>query len=97
MMDIFKQDRHWRSALHIFMNQPKLQKFCNTHIDTEELSIREEDLQKISTGWSRSEKFMLSLALHLFRDQNQINLSDMDYLDKRNKAIAIEAIKMRFN
>ncbi|MCA4756301.1 DUF6075 family protein [Mycolicibacterium fortuitum] len=91
-----KQDRYWKGMLYIFLNNYKLQKFLLTHFDFQECTIDIEGLKRSSRGWSTSEKFMLSLALHLFNERNKINLSDMDLLDPSNMKIALKAIQMRF-
>ncbi|AYB47677.1 hypothetical protein [Paenibacillus lautus] len=91
-----KEDRYWRGTLYIFLNNNKLQKLLLTHFDFHECSIDIEGLKRSSRNWSTSEKFMLSLALHLFNERNKINLSDMDILDPSNTKIALKAIQMRF-
>ncbi|MNO15490.1 hypothetical protein D3C76_51560 [compost metagenome] len=91
------QDRHWRSALHIFTNCPSLIGRVEKYIDLDDLTIDFAGLKRISRPWSQSEKFMLNLALHLFDETNQLaNLSDMDYLDPNNKQIALKAINFRY-
>jgi len=89
-------DRYWRGTLHIFMNCPKLQEYSATYIDFDERSINSEGLKRAARPWSNSERFMLNLALHLFNEDNKVNLSDMDYLDPMNRKIALKAIQMRF-
>lgn len=91
------QDRHWRATLHIFTKNEKLKYVAAPFIDLEECVINSAGLKRISKPWSQSEKFMLNLALHLHGSSNKIDLSDMDYLDANNKAIAFEAIKLRFS
>lgn len=93
----FAKDRHWKGTLYIFLNHHKLSKYFSTHIDENNCSINVTGLKKISKSWSPSEKFMLNLALHLHSKVNKIDLSDMDLLDERNKRIALEAIKLRFD
>lgn len=90
-------DRYWRGTLYLFINNSKLkQYFIPTFFDLEEGIVEAEKLKKKSNPWSQSEKFMLRLALHLFNERHAVNLSDMDYLDTRNKALAMEAIRLRF-
>lgn len=89
-------DRYWRGTLHIFEENEKLQRYIATHIDFEALTINASELLRISKSWSRSEKFMLRLALHLFNEQYSFNLSDIDYLDSKNREIAFNAIRLRF-
>jgi hypothetical protein len=91
-----QQDRYWRGTLHIFSNNPKLQRYVASHIDFETRTINTSGLIRASRPWSRSEKFMLRLALHLFNEEYSCNLSDMDYLDPNNREIALKAIRLRF-
>lgn len=92
------QDRNWRGTLYIFTHHTKLQGFIPTHIDFQEGTIEADALKRISKSkcWSPSEKFMLSLALHLYSERHNVNLSDMDRLDSYNTQIALKAIQMRF-
>lgn len=91
------QDRYWGSLLHIFKNHDKLQKYLTSpYVDFVERSIRGKSLKQLAKPWSESERFMLDLALHLFNESFKVNLSDMDYLDSRNKQIALKAIQIRF-
>lgn len=91
-----QQDRYWRGTLHIFLNNPKLQRYVAPYINFNECTINAEGLKRASRPWSDSEKFMLNLALHLFNERYKVNLSDMDYLDTNNRQIALKAIQMRF-
>lgn len=90
------QDRYWSSTLYIFSNNTKLQRYIATHICFETLTINAAGLKRISRPWSESERFMLNLALHLFNESYKVNLSDMDYLDSKNREIALKAIRLRF-
>lgn len=92
------RDRYWKSLIHIFLNCSKL-KICFTtkYFDLEDCNVKVAALKNLSKPWSSSERFMLNLALHLFNENNKVNLSDMDYLDENNRKIALEAIRMRFN
>ncbi|MFC5647651.1 hypothetical protein ACFPYJ_00620 [Paenibacillus solisilvae] len=90
-------DRYWRSTLYLFMNHSKLQHFLTPkYFDFEEGSIEVTALKRIAKPWSKSERFMLDLAFHLYNEQHIVNLSDMDYLDDRNRALAMDAIRLRF-
>jgi hypothetical protein len=89
-------DRYWRGTLYIFTENEKLKRLAGKYVDLEECAIDVAGLKRISKPWSESEKFMLNLALHLFNEKNKVNLSDMDYLDTGNKAIALKAIQLRF-
>lgn len=90
-------DRYWKSLLFMFMNHPKLkQVFKTKYFDFEGESIKINSLKRVAAPWSNSEKIMLNLALHLFNERNKFNLSDIDYLDDRNRELAFKAIKMRF-
>ncbi|MNK79719.1 hypothetical protein D3C87_993950 [compost metagenome] len=91
------QDRYWRGTLHLFANQPKLKSVCTTqYIDVLNRTIEADALKRKARPWSQSEKFMLSLALHLYNDRHKVNLSDMDFLDPNNKRLAFHAIQMRY-
>jgi hypothetical protein len=90
-------DRHWRGLLYLFGSNPKLKQYFNTHFfDLDAGTVRTIELKRISRPWSNSERFMLNLALHLFNENNKVNLSDMDYLDRSNKELALSAIRLRF-
>lgn len=95
---VLMNDRHWSELLHLFLNHDKLQRFLTEqYFDLEEGTIRVAALKRLARPWSQSEKFVLNFALHLFNEQlAKVNLSDMDYLDARNKQLAIEAMKLRF-
>lgn len=91
------QDKYWKPVLHLFLKHQKLnQVFTTRYFKFEAGEIKIAALKRISAQWSRSEKFMLNLALHLYNDRNKVNLSDMDCLDDYNKELAFEAMKMRF-
>lgn len=90
-------DRYWRGTLYLFENHPKLQQvFTTDHFDFEEGIVEADKLKKTSKPWSQSEKFMLHLALHLYNERHTVNLSDMDYLDDRNKVLVMESLRLRF-
>ncbi len=91
------QDRYWSGTLHLFMRHDKLQRFLtNQHFNFSEGTIDAPALKRLAKPWSQSERFMLDLALHLYNEQHKVNLSDMDYLDSANKALAFEALRLRF-
>lgn len=91
------KDRYWRGLFYLFVNHPKLQQYFTTqYIDLEEGIIKAAALKKIAAPWSQSERFMLSLALHLYNEDHKVNLHDMDYLDVKNKGLVMEAIRLRF-
>lgn len=91
------QDRYWRGTLHLFSKQSKLQQYFTTkYFDVVECTIDFSGLKQISKTWSPSEKFMLSLALHMYNDYNKVNMSDMDSLDPFNKRLVFEALELRF-
>lgn len=95
--DYFFKDKHWNPLLYLFRKCDKLNLyFTNEYFNLNESTIEVEKLKQKSSKWSRSEQFMLNLALHLWNEQNTVNLSDMDYLDEANKDLAIEAIYRRF-
>ncbi|QVY60966.1 DUF6075 family protein [Cytobacillus gottheilii] len=90
-------DRYWRAVIYLFKNNVKLQSvFTTKYFDLEEGTIKITALKRNAAPWSSSEKFMLNLALHLFNQNNKVNLSDMDLLDDNNKKLAMEAIRLRF-
>lgn len=92
------RDRYWGSLIYLFQHCAKLQTYFTTkYIDIEEGTVATAKLKRIAAPWSQSEKFMLNLALHLFNEQNKVNLSDMDYLDDYNRQIALKAIQLRFS
>lgn len=92
-----QKDRYWAALLHIFSKHAKLQRFLTTeYINISTRTVKVAALKKIAKPWSESERFMLNLALHLYNEQHKVNLSDMDYLDPNNKAIAFEALRLRF-
>lgn len=91
------KDRYWQPLIFLFQQNAKLnQYFTDEYFEFEEGTIKVAALRAKSKYWSQSERFMLSLALHLHSDRNKINLSDMDYLDNNNKELVIDAIRMRF-
>jgi hypothetical protein len=91
------RDRYWAPVIHLFTKHPKLKScFTTKYFDIQGTSIKFQALKRASSQWSTSEKIMLQLALHLFNERNKFNLSDIDYLDDRNRLLAFEAMKMRF-
>lgn len=91
-------DKYWRSLLFIFQNTPRLHPLLTTqYMNPKQGVVHTTKLRAASKCWSQSEKFMLQLALHLFNESNRVNISDMDYLDSRQKEIAFEALRIRFS
>ncbi|GGF77463.1 hypothetical protein GCM10010912_23170 [Paenibacillus albidus] len=91
------QDRYWKGLLYIFLNHNKLQNYLKPDfVDFEELTVHTDALIKASKGWSPSETFMLSLALHLFNGHNKVDMSDADRLDDYNTEIALKALRLRY-
>jgi hypothetical protein len=105
------KDRYWKGVIHLFKNHAKLENYFTTkYFDLDKGLIKATALKRVAAPWSQSEKFMLNLALHLYNDNNKVNLSDMDYLDDYNKVnlsdmdylddynkkLAMEAITLRF-
>lgn len=81
----------------MFSNHYKLQTVLTSqYFNLEDQTIRVPELKKATKGWSKSEKFMMDLALHLYDSSNKVDLSGMDYLDKSNTQLALEAITMRY-
>lgn len=92
------RDRYWAPLLLLFTKHPKLQRYAQ-YIDLEELTVDAYTLMQIAKPWSTSERFMLYLALHLFSEinaQNELNISDMDRLDTKNRELAFKALQLRF-
>ncbi|MGE8207743.1 hypothetical protein ACQKP0_25055 [Heyndrickxia sp. NPDC080065] len=92
-----QQDRYWKGVIHLFKNNAKLKSvFTTKYFDLEDEVIKVASLKKAIAPWSQSEKFLVNLALHLYNEDNKVNLSYMDYLDDYNKKLAMEAITLRF-
>jgi hypothetical protein len=92
------KDKYWGSMLHLFIHNHKLKSvLTDKYFDFEEGTVSITTLKRKAAPWSKSEKFMLYLALHLFNSRNKVDLGDMDYLDQNNMVLAIEAIKMRYS
>ncbi|WP_458414553.1 hypothetical protein ACNQFZ_06715 [Schinkia sp. CFF1] len=90
--------RYWRGTLFLFQNHSKLNQYFTTkYFDFKLERIKIQSLKRTFAPFSTSEKIMLNLALHLYNESNKFNLSDLDYLDSNNKALAFKAITMRFN
>lgn len=92
------KDRYWAPLLLLFTKHPKLQRYAQ-YIDLDELTVNAYTLMQIAKPWSTSEKFMFYLALHLFSEinaQHELNLSDMDRLDSKNRELAFKALQLRF-
>jgi hypothetical protein len=91
------KDRYWASLIHLFKNHWKLEQlFTTKYFNLDEEIVHIQSLKRKAAPWSHSEKIMLNLALHLFNERNKFNLSDLDYLDDKNKQLAFEAMKIRF-
>lgn len=91
------KDRYWSGTLHLFLNHAKLQRYMITqYFDFEDGTIKAAALKKLAKPWAESERFMLNLALHMYNEQHKVNLSDIDYLDTTNKALAFEALRLRY-
>ncbi|MEK4141124.1 hypothetical protein NST48_09230 [Paenibacillus sp. FSL M7-0547] len=95
--DHLHHDRYWRGLLHIFTNHNKLKQLLSNPalIDFEELTVHVDELIKASKSWSPSEKYMLTVALHLFNGINSIDIDPADRLDDKNTAILREALLLR--
>lgn len=90
-------DAEWASVLYLFQEHSKLQNYLTDEFfDLNNGFIHVKQLLKVSKPWSRSEQFMLSLAIHLFNGEVKADLNDIDYLDLTNKQLVIEALKIRF-
>ncbi|TCZ76197.1 hypothetical protein E0485_15035 [Paenibacillus albiflavus] len=90
-------DRYWYSLMLIFHGSKKLRSYwTNEYIDFKHRTIEVDRLKAISKTWSKSEKFMLRLALHLFNGRDKVDLGNMDYLDEHNTALALKALNFRY-
>lgn len=97
MSTLPRLDRYWTSLLYIFSHHAKLSRYMiPEYIDINAGIVQIRKLKETAKPWSRSEKFMLDLALHLFNERNKVNLSDMDHLDANNSKLALNAIQIRF-
>lgn len=91
------KNKYWAPCIHIFNNHNRLRTlFTSKYFDVENEHIEVRKLKLASRPFSMSEKFLLNLAMHLYNERNNVNLSDMDYLDASNKRLALEAINLRF-
>ncbi|MBB6447039.1 hypothetical protein [Bacillus benzoevorans] len=87
----------WASVLNLFQNHSKLQNYLTAkYFDLNHGFIHVKQLLKVSKPWSKSEQFMLRLAIHLFNGEVKVDLNDIDYLDLTNKQLVMEALKIRF-
>jgi hypothetical protein len=92
-----QRDRYWKPVIYLFSKNQKLKRFFTTeYFDLKVRAIATAKIKRQSAPWSQSERFMLSLALHLFNGKHKVDLADMDYLDEENSAMALEAIKLRY-
>jgi hypothetical protein len=91
------KDSNWGDLLYLFSNHDKLQTCLTSEfVDLEEGIVHQKALLKKSKVWSRSEQFMLRLALYLYSGNGKMDLNDMDYLDEKNRNLALNAMKIRF-
>ncbi|MEN0661100.1 hypothetical protein NST11_17355 [Caldifermentibacillus hisashii] len=91
------KDPNWSALLYLFSNHDKLQTCLTSEfVDLEEGIVHQKALLKKSKVWSRSEQFMLKLALYLYSGNGKMDLNDMDYLDEKNKNLVLNAMKIRF-
>lgn len=91
------KDPNWGALLYLFSNHDKLQTCLTSEfVDLEEGIVHQKALLKKAKVWSRSEQFMLRLALHLYSGNGKLDLNDMDYLDEKNRNLALNALKIRF-
>nr|WP_221452353.1 hypothetical protein [Bacillus benzoevorans] len=81
----------------MFSNNWKLKTlFTTKYFDLENGIIETAALKRAASKWSQSEKFMLYLAIHLYTNDEKIDLSNMDYLDDQNRKLVMEAITYRY-
>lgn len=94
---IMKANSEWATVLYLFQNHSKLQNYLKyENFDLDNGLINVKHLLKLSKPWSKSEKFMLYLAIHLFNGEVNVDLNDMDYLDSNNKKLVRKALEIRF-
>ena len=87
----------WNVVMYLFNEHDKLQRyFTNAYFNMDAQIIDQKALLKVSKPWSRSEQFILKLALHLYNSSIKIDLNDMDCLDANNKKLVKEALFIRF-
>lgn len=87
----------WNVVVYLFKEHDKLQGyFTNAYFNIDEQIVDQKALLKLSKPWSRSEQFILKLALHLYNGSVKIDLNDIDCLDANNKKIVKEALLIRF-
>lgn len=90
-------NREWGSMLYLFLEHDKLSLCLNSmYFDLQSETVNVAALKKVSVPWSRSEKFILKLALHCFNNLYEVDLGDMDHLDDNNKRLAFEALRKRY-
>lgn len=91
------QDPYWSSLLFLFCNHSKLKSYLtDEYINLDEGFINQEKLLKKSKPWSRSEQFILKLAMHLYAGIVKIDLNEIDCLDDNNKKLVFKALQIRF-
>ena len=96
-LQLVNHDPQWAVVIYLFSNHSELKSYLtDEYFNLQEGLIDQDKLMKVSKPWSRSEKFMLTLALHLFSNQRKVDLNDIDFLDQSNKDLVIEAMKIRF-
>ncbi|MFB4473394.1 MULTISPECIES: hypothetical protein [Bacillaceae] len=94
---VMNSDAVWATVLYLFQEHSKLQNYLvDDYFDLDNGLIHTNQLLKISKPWSRSEQFMLQLAIHLFNCEVKVDLNDIDYLDLNNKQLVLKAFKIRF-
>ncbi|TRM13164.1 hypothetical protein FH966_02510 [Lentibacillus cibarius] len=87
----------WAAVIYLFSNHSKLQSyFTDKYIDLDNQVIEVKELLKLSQPWSRSEQFMLRLALHLYCGHAKIDLNEADSLDQQNLELVMDALCLRF-
>ncbi|SER92935.1 hypothetical protein SAMN04487944_11313 [Gracilibacillus ureilyticus] len=90
-------DKYMKAFLHIFTNHSKLKNYLTEeYVDLHDSFIDVERLQRDSKTWSRSEKFLLELALHVYTNNKNIDINEIDILDHKNKMIVRKAFEIRF-
>lgn len=97
-LQLIDYDPYWATVVYLFSNHSKLQSYLtDEYVNIHEGFIEQGKLLRVSRTWSRSEKFILQLALHLYSNQVQLDLNEIDFLDKNNKHLVLEALRIRFS
>jgi hypothetical protein len=91
---ITDQEKDWQAALFI-LSSHLLARRCAKYVNRREIGFTE--LMDEIKPWSSSEKALVKLAASLFNNYWKIDINDIFWsLDVENTALALEAIRIRF-